>query len=65
MPTGLCPECNSDIRIDPQDELNDIVVCAECDVTLEIVGLDPVQFETVEDVYDEEIYDEDEEEYDY
>jgi alpha-aminoadipate carrier protein LysW len=60
--TGLCPECDTDINLSPKDNLNEIVTCEECGVDLEIVGLDPVEFEIVEEDYE---YDEDEDEDDY
>lgn len=54
MPTGICPECDSDIHL-TDEEFNDIVTCDDCGVELEIVGLDPVELE----IFEEEDYDQD------
>ena len=42
--TANCPEC--DARVDLQGMgLNEIIVCSDCGVDLELTALDPVQLE--------------------
>jgi len=55
---AICPECEFEIDIDEYDvERGDTLDCDNCGVTLEIIGLNPIEFEVASD--DEE--DEDEE----
>lgn len=41
--SATCPECEAEISLDPGVELNEIIVCPECGVDLEIIGLAPPQ----------------------
>ena len=61
MPTGTCPECEADVHVDIDADKGETVECEECNVTLEIVGLDPVELDVVE----EEDLDDDEDEDEY
>ena len=61
MPTGTCPECEADVHVDIDADKGETVECEECNVTLEIVGLDPVELDVVEEEADDD--DEDEDEY--
>lgn len=61
MPIGVCPDCEGEVQVNSDAALNDTTFCEDCDARLEIVGLDPLEFE-VEDLVDED-YDEDDEEY--
>lgn len=58
MPLAACPECQSEIHVDEDVDKGDIVNCEECDIRLEVVGLDPVELdmatEDEEDFYDDE-----------
>ena len=55
---SICPECEFEIDVDEYDvERGDTLDCDNCGVTLEIIGLNPIEFEVASD--DEE--DEDEE----
>jgi alpha-aminoadipate carrier protein LysW len=55
---AICPECEFEIDVDEYDvERGDTLDCDNCGVTLEIIGLNPIEFEVASD--DEE--DEDEE----
>jgi alpha-aminoadipate carrier protein LysW len=56
---SYCPECEATIEGDFED-VGEIVPCPECGVELEVVSLDPVEFDLAP--VDEE---EEEEEYDY
>ena len=55
---AICPECEFEIDVDEYDvERGDTLECDNCGVTLEIIGLNPIEFEVASD--DDE--DEDEE----
>ena len=55
---SICPECEFEIDVDEYDvERGDTLDCDNCGVTLEIIGLNPIEFEVASD--DDE--DEDEE----
>jgi len=36
-----CPECAAEFDLEPGTEVNEIVVCPDCGVELEVVSLDP------------------------
>ena len=67
---AICPECEFEIDIDEYDvDRGDTLDCDNCGVTLEIIGLNPIEFEVAsgddEDEDDEdENLDSDEEEAD-
>ena len=57
---GYCPECEA--LIDEEfEEIGEVITCPECGVELEVVSLDPVEFDLA--LEDEE--DDEDEEYDY
>ncbi|HEY6045009.1 MAG TPA: hypothetical protein VIU65_00315 [Pyrinomonadaceae bacterium] len=60
MPTGTCPECEADVHVDIDADKGETVECEECNVTLEIVGLDPVELDVVEEEDTDDDDDEDE-----
>jgi alpha-aminoadipate/glutamate carrier protein LysW len=60
VPTGTCPECEADVHVDTDADKGDMVDCEECNVQLEIVGLDPVELDLVEEADYDEDDDEDE-----
>lgn len=45
MTTVSCPECAADIALDEGTEVNEIIVCPDCGVDLEVTSLDPVEVE--------------------
>ena len=49
MPTTACPDCLEEVYVDADAEQGDVVICDECGVDLEIVGLDPVELDTYYD----------------
>ncbi len=55
---GYCPECDAEIPEEFED-VGEIVTCPECGVDLEVISLDPVEFDLAP------IEDEDEDEEDY
>ena len=61
-----CPECEFEIDIDEYDvDKGDTLECDNCGVTLEVVGLSPIELDAVtedEDEEKDEDRDEDEEE---
>ncbi len=57
---GYCPECDAEIPEEFED-VGEIITCPECGVDLEVISLDPVEFDLAP-VDDE---DEDEEDYNF
>ena len=56
---AICPECEFEIDVDEYDvDRGDTIECDNCGVTLEIIGLNPIEFEVASD--DDEDEDEDE-----
>ena len=43
--TVKCPECDADITLEPGTEENEIIVCQDCGVDLEVTSLDPPTIE--------------------
>jgi alpha-aminoadipate carrier protein LysW len=41
MSITTCPECETQIALEPDAELGEIIVCPDCGVDLEVIGLDP------------------------
>jgi alpha-aminoadipate carrier protein LysW len=62
VPLAVCPECEAEIHVDEDVDKGEIINCEECEVTLEVVGLDPIELDIAPDEEDEDDYD-DEEEY--
>jgi alpha-aminoadipate carrier protein LysW len=57
---AICPECEFEIDIDEYDvDRGDTLECDNCGVTLEIIGLNPIEFEVASEDEDEEEEDED------
>lgn len=48
MPTSICPECDEEVYVDAEMEQGDRVTCDECQSSLVVVGLDPIEL----DLYD-------------
>jgi alpha-aminoadipate carrier protein LysW len=60
---AICPECEFEIDVDEYDvDRGDTLECDNCGVTLEIIGLNPIEFEVASD--DEEEEDEEDEDLD-
>ena len=55
---GYCPECEAEIDEDFED-VGEIISCPECGVELEVISVDPVEFDLAP------IDDEDEEDFKY
>ena len=52
---AICPECEFEIDVDEYDvERGDTLDCDNCGVTLEIVGLNPIEFEVASDEDEDE-----------
>jgi alpha-aminoadipate carrier protein LysW len=45
MTTVSCPECAADITLEESTEVNEIIVCPDCGVDLEVTSLDPAAVE--------------------
>lgn len=58
-----CPVCDAEIDIE-EDELDegDALTCDACGADLRVVGLDPLELESLEDEDEDDLEDEDEEE---
>jgi len=61
MPTGVCPECEGEVRVSTDAEIGNFVTCPDCGVELEILETDPLEFDIVEGEEEEDFFDEDEE----
>lgn len=65
---AVCPECGATISFEDELEVDDEVICPECDTLLVVAGNKPLRFEVAEefdyDYEDDEEWD-DEEEGDY
>jgi len=45
MTTVTCPECAAEITLEADAEVNEIIVCSDCGVDLEITSLAPAAVE--------------------
>lgn len=45
MSTVACTECAAEITLDEGTEANEIIVCPDCGVDLEVISLDPAKVE--------------------
>ncbi len=61
MPTGICPECDGEVRVSTDVEIGDTVSCPECGAELEIIETDPLELDLAQE--DEEDYLDEEEEW--
>jgi len=54
MPKAICPICDANIRVDPEEAyLYNRVRCSHCDALLEIVEEDPLELEEIPDDVDQ------------
>ena len=63
-----CPACEGSIDVDEEDvDEGDSISCDECGADLKVVGKNPLELESTEDVEDEDeaVLDEEEEEEDW
>lgn len=59
----LCPECETDLDLDPEEvDEGEIVSCAECGTDFEVVTTNPLELNRVSEEEDDEDEVEDEEE---
>jgi alpha-aminoadipate carrier protein LysW len=45
MSNVTCPECAAELELEAGTEENEIIVCADCGVDLEVISLDPATVE--------------------
>lgn len=62
MPLAACPECEAEIHVDEDIDKGEVIYCEECESSLEVVGLDPIELDLLADA-DEDALDDDDEEY--
>ncbi|MEO6724255.1 MAG: lysine biosynthesis protein LysW [Blastocatellia bacterium] len=48
MPLAACPVCEAEIHVDEDVDKGETVHCEECDATLEVVGLDPIELDVAQ-----------------
>lgn len=60
MPLAACPECQTEIHVDEDVDKGEIVNCEECDIKLEVVGLDPIELDLAPEDDEEDYYDDEE-----
>jgi len=41
MSTATCPECEAKLELVAGTEVGEIIVCSDCGVDLEVIGLEP------------------------
>ncbi len=41
MMSSTCPECAGEIGLEAEAEVNEILVCGDCGVDLEVISLNP------------------------
>jgi lysine biosynthesis protein LysW len=44
MPRGFCPDCDGKIDLSPT-KVGQILTCPHCDIQLEVIGEDPLEFD--------------------
>jgi alpha-aminoadipate carrier protein LysW len=50
-----CPECDSQIDVEQEDlDEGDLIACEECGAELRVLGLNPLELESVEEEDEEE-----------
>ena len=47
---AVCPECGASITFHDDLEVDDEVICPECDVLLVVAGIKPLRFEVAEEI---------------
>ncbi len=53
MPLAVCPECEAEIHVDDDLDKGEIISCEECETSLEVVGLDPIELDVADDDSDD------------
>ncbi len=59
MPLAVCLQCEAEIHVDEDVDKGQIIRCEECEVPLEVVGLDPIELDLAPENEDEEYHDDD------
>jgi alpha-aminoadipate carrier protein LysW len=57
VPLAACPECHSEIHVDEDVDKGEIIHCEECEASLEVVGLDPIELDVAPEDEEDEDYD--------
>jgi alpha-aminoadipate carrier protein LysW len=48
VPLAVCPECEAEIHVDDDLDKGEIISCEECETSLEVVGLDPIELDVAD-----------------
>jgi alpha-aminoadipate carrier protein LysW len=59
VPLAVCPECDAEIHVDEDVDKGEIMNCEECDASLEVVGLDPIELDLASTDDEEDAYEDD------
>lgn len=50
--TIRCPSCNSNIELEEDMKIGDVIYCTECYQELKLISLNPPKVEEIENSYD-------------
>jgi lysine biosynthesis protein LysW len=59
VPLTACPECEAEIHVDEDVDKGEVLHCVECEVKLEVVGLDPIELDLATDASEDDDPEED------
>lgn len=62
MPIAVCPVCDAEIHVEEDVDKGELVRCEECEASLEVVGLDPIELD-VSAGEEDDYYGDDDEDY--
>jgi lysine biosynthesis protein LysW len=63
VPIAVCPECGAEIHVEEDVDKGELLRCDECETSLEVVGLDPIELDVSADDDDDDFYGDDDENY--
>jgi alpha-aminoadipate carrier protein LysW len=63
MPSALCPECEERISLNPHARLGQKIVCPGCEADLEVISVQPLEFDWAYDWSDDGEWDDADDDY--
>jgi Zn-finger nucleic acid-binding protein len=63
MPSAFCPDCDEEIIMNPRATLGQKLNCPHCEAELEVISVEPLEFDWAYDWTWEEDEDEDDEDW--